>query len=473
MTAEKMRIDCIRDFLVSPWFMAISALISIVGTCLGDDARMPCMIVNAMLFALVLVLSDNFIAVFMPFMGVMVNGTQYFGKWTDILDYLPWAIPVILAVLFHFIVYRKPVRLGLSGRGNIAVAIAVLLGGLGVMSFRDLITPEGLYHYIMLSVGMFLIYVIFYSNIAYHKDFDAKAYFMWSMFFVGLASFFVVFWKYVEHFSVNAEMTLTDFLNLLYFRNSIAPILVMSLPVPFYFAKTEKKRFVKILFFLTAIAFYVAVLATGSRTALVFGTMLFMCCIVYFCIGKESLMVKCVCMFFFVIACGFAVYLLWEKVVNVLALRFAYEGYINAEDIRVKLWLRSFEDFLRNPLFGIGVASSANSDLLGNVEGSALWYHSYCPQIWGSMGTVGVLAYGYRALVRLRLCLCRPTNATVAVGLSALGMFLYSQTDPGEFVPIPFGIMMVLIFAVLDRHYDENIPLETQKRKGIFALLKM
>ncbi len=461
--------ESVRHFLVSPYFIAIPAVVSIIGTLLGDSARMPSMIVNAMLFAAVLVLSDNFVAAFMPFMGVMVNGTQYFEKWTDILDYLPWAIPVVIAVIFHFAVYRKPIRLGLSGRGNVAVAVAVLFGGLGIMSLKDLATAEGIYHYIMLSVGMLLVYVVLYSNLVHHTSFDAKNYFLWSMFFVGLAAAATVFCVYVKHFAANRDMTLTDFLKLLYFRNSIAPILIMSLPTPFYFAKTRKKWFVKILFFASAIVLYVATLATGARTALVFGSLLFMCCIVYFCWGRDNFAVKCVCVSFFVLVCISVVYLLWEKVVNVFALRFAYEGHITLEDGRIKLWLLSLKDFLKNPLFGIGVASSAHSDLAGQIEGSIAWYHSYYPQIIGSMGLVGILAYGYRAFLRLKLCLCCPNNATVAVGLSALGMFLYSQTDPGEFIPIPFGIMIVFAFAVLDRHYVDTMPAkDTGKKKFVF-----
>jgi hypothetical protein len=58
-------------------------------------------------------------------------------------------------------------------------------------------------------------------------------------------------------------------------------------------------------------------------------------------------------------------------------------------------------------------------------------------------------------LVRLKLVFCHPTAKTVAVSLSYLALLLYSQTDPGEFVPIPFAALGVLMFVLLEHHAEE------------------
>ncbi|MBO5270174.1 MAG: hypothetical protein J6B77_05270, partial [Clostridia bacterium] len=82
--------------------------------------------------------------------------------------------------------------------------------------------------------------------------------------------------------------------------------------------------------------------------------------------------------------------------------------------------------------------------------------HLYFPQIWGGLGLVGCIAFAYQAVLRVKLILFRPNAKTVAIALSYIGLFLYSQTDPGEFIPIPFAALAVLMFVLLERHYEEG-----------------
>ncbi len=461
----------VRAFLLSPVFLFIPAAVSMAGTMLGDEARMPCMIVNAMLVAVALVLSDNFLAAFMPFMGVMVNGTQYFDAWTDILDYILWAIPVALAFLFHFIVYRKPARCGMSGRGNFAVALAIILGGLGVMSWEDMTSAEGLYHYVMLSAGLFLLYVVFYSNLAGHS-FAACEWFLWCMFYVGLAVSVLVLSVFFTHLGSEDPSDFGAYQTALYFRNSVAPLLVMAMPAPFYFAKKKGPWYTRLLFFFMGVGFYGAALLTCARTALLFGTVLFGCCILYFLIGRGDIFIKCLCMGLLLLGAVAAWQMFRDKILWLVTGRLLDGKLISGEEARAKYFVRSLWDLLRYPMTGIGMVSFDNHDLAASSEGSLVWYHLYFPQIWGSMGIFGMAAYTYRAIIRFRLVSYRPTVASLAVALSALGMLLYSQTDPGEFVPIPYGIMVVLAYAVLDRRYDETTLSTLEDRKKILYFPK-
>ena len=82
------------------------------------------------------------------------------------------------------------------------------------------------------------------------------------------------------------------------------------------------------------------------------------------------------------------------------------------------------------------------------------------------MGLTGMAAFVYQGIIRLRLCLYRPVLKTVGIALSLLGLFLYSQTDPGEFIPIPFGIMAILMFALLDRYYEDHSVLDDAEKKN-------
>ena len=426
---------------------------------------MPCMIVNAQIFALVLFLSDDFLAVFMPFMAVMVDGTQYFGNWGEILNYLPWAIPPVIAVIFHFAVYRKPIRFGMSGRGICAVSLAVLLSGFSVVSLSDMADVEAIYHYAMFSLGAFLLYVIFYSNLSTKKRHDIYEHFIWCLFYVGFACFVIVFDCLTDFLlSENADR-MDSYFELIYARNSVAPLLIMALPAPFYFAKKKGRAYTRIFAFLIGLMFYAALLLTGARTAFLFGTLFFVICLFYFCYGKEGFWVKLICMGIFAAAAWIAWRRFGASIVDLIEYRLTDGRLVSPDEARVKLLFRSVEDLYRAPLFGIGIASTANVDLYGEMPGCIVWYHLYFPQIWGSMGFVGLVAYLYQGIVRLRLSLYRPIVKTAAIALSYLGLFFYSQTDPGEFVPIPFGIMAILMFALLDHHYEANsLPTAPERR---------
>ena len=87
----------------------------------------------------------------------------------------------------------------------------------------------------------------------------------------------------------------------------------------------------------------------------------------------------------------------------------------------------------------------------------------YDKQIVGGLGIVGCLAYAFQGLIRLKLAFYRPNCKTTAVSLCYLGLFLYSQTDPGEFIPIPFAALAVLMFVLFERHYERDKDAKREK----------
>ena len=74
----------------------------------------------------------------------------------------------------------------------------------------------------------------------------------------------------------------------------------------------------------------------------------------------------------------------------------------------------------------------------------------YFPQLWGSMGLLGLGAYMYQLVIRAKLIFTKPTAESTALGLIYLGLFLYSQTDVGEFTPIPFVVIVIIVFVLLE-----------------------
>ena len=107
---------------------------------------------------------------------------------------------------------------------------------------------------------------------------------------------------------------------------------------------------------------------------------------------------------------------------------------------RLQFLARAADDFLRHPVFGIGLCSTRNADVFTGVEGSMVFYHNSLAQVMGSMGLVGIVAYG-RLLQGSRDPFVR------ILTLSYLGMFLISLCNPGEFCPFPNAALMVMVFA--------------------------
>ena len=69
-------------------------------------------------------------------------------------------------------------------------------------------------------------------------------------------------------------------------------------------------------------------------------------------------------------------------------------------------------------------------------------------QVMGSMGLVGIVAYG--RLLHDRIALLREGGRDPfmqALAVSYLGMVLISLCNPGEFCPFPNAAMMVMLFA--------------------------
>ena len=83
-----------------------------------------------------------------------------------------------------------------------------------------------------------------------------------------------------------------------------------------------------------------------------------------------------------------------------------------------------------------------------------VFYHNSLLQILGSMGLMGLAAYGTLLWGRVRLLL-RGGEAAHLVGLFYLGMQLTSLTNPGLFCPLPSAMLTVLAFAVLERYMDD------------------
>ncbi|MBR5976947.1 MAG: hypothetical protein IK046_04030, partial [Clostridia bacterium] len=86
--------------------------------------------------------------------------------------------------------------------------------------------------------------------------------------------------------------------------------------------------------------------------------------------------------------------------------------------------------------------------------GALCWYHSSLPQVWGSMGIAGILAYGYRFVSVVRTFAKRTDLFSKTVFLSFIGLELMSLVNPGIFAPAYLFIITILFVIAEQYEFD-------------------
>ena len=97
---------------------------------------------------------------------------------------------------------------------------------------------------------------------------------------------------------------------------------------------------------------------------------------------------------------------------------------------RLQFLARAVDDFLRHPVFGIGLCSTRNADVFSGVEGSMVFYHNSVAQVMGSMGLVGIVAYG-------RLLHGRPRPVRAGAGRVVSGHGADLPVQSRRVLPLP------------------------------------
>ena len=139
------------------------------------------------------------------------------------------------------------------------------------------------------------------------------------------------------------------------------------------------------------------------------------------------------------------------------AYKFAsFDDMFYSNNMRIALLRRSLADFSSHPIFGVGLGYTGNQDIYCPKAGAMNWYHMMIPQIIGSMGTVGILGYLAQFIIRARMVIKSFDAYNANLALSYLGLFFMSQVNPGEFCPIPYSLLAVLLFMLIERRSESK-----------------
>ena len=461
----------LRRFFAGKLFMWLSFAAAAVFVALG--AEVVGVATFVLIIALILTVSDDIIPTTFPFLLICISVLQCYDSFNTFIGLWWLAIPVISALVFHFVYYRRPILIGKTFYGIAAVSVAVTLGGLGSIDIVNY--AKSAYYVLGLGAGMMVSYILIKSQLEIHRDYDLRERFVDIMYMAGLFTCFQLFAVYAENYiSLSDRMSLWEFIKnrdhigahepgLPYYPSTIAPhtrmlqcgnnistFIMFFLPFPFYRARQGGRS---LLHLGTALLMMITLFLSGSRGGMLLGSAEFLICTVAMALTSKAASAKIAG--WSVIGVSFAVAITVILVADLIPRLASFITNLQNEP-RGKLMELSLKEFTEAPLFGKGLGNPNVAAIYDGKAGTMKWYHMMIPQIIGSMGAVGILGYGYQIFKRIREVICRFNPYVMTLGLSYLGVLLITQVNPGEFCPLPYELMAVMLFIMIEKEPERE-----------------
>ena len=399
-----------------------------------------------------LVTSSRLTDAMLPAMLLCVFATRCYNSADIFIAKIPLIVPMVVAIIAHFIIYRRKFVVGKSFRGLCAIAIATAIGGCGTITSEEYFAGGALYYSLGLGIGMVVFYLVVKSHLK-AEEYDNIA---TIMYMVGLLASFSILWFYVSDWdNIIKDMRPISIQS----DNNLATFLMLAMPFPLYYASKCK------IHLLSFGLMYFCTIISGSRGGLLMGTIEFLGLLVLYAVVKEtpiSNKIMCVSTIiaFFVIGAGampqivdFYGFSTSSDTGNMTVTSFIeiLKGFfINKNEARAKLLERMLEDFKTNPIFGVGLGYTGNEDIYNPVKGAMNWYHMWLPQIIAGLGLIGVAAYLWQLMDRILIFIRHYNYRNLVFFMGYIGLFLMSQVNPGEFCPMPYAALGVTFFIVME-----------------------
>ncbi len=455
------RIEKIRAFLFSDKWMAILFCIAGAFTTLSaiyPDAQIE--IIGTIVFVYIvgfcICLSDDIMAGLAPFSLASLVAIKCYDSFDAFMAYKWYIVPVAVLLLFHLIAYRKKLTTkGTQFKPILFVSIAILLGGFGFISPEEYFALTSIYHMLGLGFAMLLIYAYFYAHLDAKRNYSLIDHLTKVMVLTGCFASFMV----ISYYIININQVI-DRGGLLFmqWRNNCSTILMIT--IPFAFLMANKKSYATVFGFI----FYFALLLTGSRGGMVFGSVeIVMCIVMYMLYDKRrrlAYIIICACILFGFLA--FAPQVTEFLGYTIDRLFNAINGFLMGESTEVRAihYARGINDFLTHPIFGTGLGYMGNRDVHASVDFALCWYHCAPIQVCASFGVVGILAFGYQFIKRNILIWRKATLFNMTIFLSYISLEMMSLVNPGVFCPVPYLLYVTLFMVIVEKcdgEYQEKI----------------
>ncbi|MBR5441792.1 MAG: hypothetical protein IKV44_02455, partial [Clostridia bacterium] len=293
------QISAIREFLLTDRFKMILFLIAGVFAILHsmfpkENYHIWGTVVLAYITGFCWLFSGDIFAMLTPALFTYLIAIRCYNSLATFMGIWWVALPLIAIVLFNVIVYgKKPTIKGSQFKPMLLASIAITLGGIGFISPKEYFAGSSLYHMLGMGFAMLLIYCYFYAKIEVNEKHSLIESLTSLMVVVGLFASFMV----LAHYVINIDTVLEEGgIFFIRWRNNASTILMLA--TPFAFLAGNKKSYATIIAFI----FYMAMLLTGSRGGMVFGSIEMVMCVVMFVLydrrRRLAYVIICACILF-------------------------------------------------------------------------------------------------------------------------------------------------------------------------------
>lgn len=434
--AQMTPLKRLQSFFVSKAFLLACLLFGCVTTVTGIEYY--AIIALVCLMTVIFAVCDELIATLMPFMTLCCVAIKCFDSFNTYIR-IVWIGVIAAAVLVSFFVrrWRKPRAGGLLW-SEIAVTAAIMLGGVGKISAKEYFSLTSIYYMLGLGLAMIVVYVIASTYFTSNGRYDIKGIFAYVMYLICIFACAMI----LLHYIVNIKTVIrTGSIIEPQWRNNVSTFIMLTMPFAFYLS-IERPHCIA-----AGLLTMPCLLLTSSRSALLFGGVEFMLCCVYVLIVDKKARRRNGIIIATMILIGA---LLSGQIYDFIFKTLSRFEHIEDEP-RAGLIKRAVEDFRSNPLFGRGIGYMGNRDIHPSKKFAACWYHSSPFQIIGSFGLVGVAAFGFQFVMRCKTFVRRVNPFNVAIFIAYVGILMMSLVNPGEFSPLPYEMLVVIFFALIEQ----------------------
>lgn len=443
--------DRVRKFITGYGYTAMLLVLLCIAAVTGNEIVGT--VVLSLLASVCLLLTEDITPCIETVLVTVCLAIRCKYSFNDFWHYRILAIPIIVFIVSHFIIYPVKPKKGECFRGIFAASVAITLGGVGSLMPIQYFSETSIFYIVMLGFAQLLLYCFAVGFFQRERSYDVREKLCKAMVSIIPALTICLVQEYLSRWAEFSEKwTVIPF----QWRNNCATLLMLAMPFAFYYARKHFSAFY--LGFLSL----AAIVLSGSRGGLIFGVIEFMLCTaVLFACDKEHR--KYIVITAAVIA-ALAV-LQWKALLELVEYTIERLFSVKENSIRLELIPRCIDDFKTNPLFGRGLIYMGNRDVHKSAKFTLCWYHNSLAQVIGSMGICGIVGYAFLNYQRIRVFVKNINSLSAAFFLSFIGLEMMSLVNPGIFAPFPYLSLITLFFAAIETKYAQPAGVQCDKKE--------
>ncbi len=453
------QIERLQAFFASKWYILATSILVLLGhTTLYIGDRMLFGGYQEFVFGGLMILlaslgcfvCTDFRFMMMPFMAFIFLVTlEHSPNVPDFSRFYIEPLPLTVIAIFACILFasigwfvfknRKQAN-PIAWRGKAFLGMAVFCGGLflnGIFTryytFSDTLFPIS---FLLSLLGVYLLFAAFI-----HFDEDSFEYLMTCLLSVGLiicAELLLGYLMGTVRLDENGNLVKESVMLGWGIWTAIGGMLVFLMPVCFYFAHSHRRGWI---YFGLGLLEYVCIFLSQSRGALLFGTGILALCLLVLVLSGKNRKINRILTGCMLLVGILGVILLWDRLSGVLN---NYLEYGFNDNGRYEKWNTGWRYFLENPIFGSGFYTPFD---YGGWQKDVYpyLYHNTLIQILSSCGIVGMAAYLYHRYCTVYLVFKNRTPYKLFLGISILGLVIFSLLDVLFFNTYPTIIYALML----------------------------